>query len=145
MGFLDSLESNLSKLESRDEARVVDNRDRKRWDADRSKAQASATHAEQLKKGPYTAELLRQVTRIGHAMRTKVHLAWISSTLRLEARQNRLELRPTPDGVVAVFIENGTEVRTQPVDLGGKPEELASQWLTALPPVPQAPPAPEFE
>jgi hypothetical protein len=145
MGFLDSLESNLSKLESREEAGVVDNRDRKRWDAERSKAQASATQAEQLKKGPYTAELLRQVTRIGHAMRTKVHLAWIGSTLRLEARQNRLELRPTPDGVVAVFIENGSEVRTEPVDFGGKPEDLASQWLTGLAPVPQTPPAPEIE
>lgn len=145
MGFLDSLESNLSKLESREEAGVTDNRDRKRRDAERLRAQASATHAEHLKKGAYTAELLRQVTRIGHAMRTKVHLAWIGSTLRLEARQNRLELRPTPDGVVAVFLEGSREVRTKAVDLAGKPEELATEWLTSLPPVPEAPQPAEFE
>jgi hypothetical protein len=80
--------------------------------------------------------LLKQATRIGYATRTKVHLAWIGTTLRLEARGSKLELRPTPQGVVAVFIENNAEVRSVAVDLGGNPESLAREWLASLPPIP---------
>jgi hypothetical protein len=82
-----------------------------------------------LKKGPFTAELLKQATRIGFELRTKVHLAWLGSTLRLEARERRLELRPTAEGVVAVYIEGAQEVRSEPVDLNGDPETLLRRWL----------------
>ena len=127
MSFLDNLENNLKNLESRDEAPQGANlRER---DARRRQALAAAPHAERLKASPYTAELLKQATRAGHQARTKVHLAWLGTTLRLEARERRLELRPTPDGIVAVFLEGGREVRTQPVDLDSNPEVLVREWL----------------
>ena len=77
------------------------------------------------------AELLRQAARIGHSMRTKVHIAWLGPALRLEARDRRLELRPTPEGVVAVETGNGGEIRSRPVDLQGNPEALLREWLGA--------------
>lgn len=80
-------------------------------------------------RSPYTAELLKQVTRLGYATRTKVQIAWLGANLRLEARGHRLELRPTPEGVVAVFLENNAEVWTAPVDLAGNPEDVAREWL----------------
>ena len=67
---------------------------------------------------------------MGFSLRTKVHIAWLGSTLRLEARDKRLELRPTPQGIVAGYIENGQEVRTEPCDLTGNPEELVRRWLS---------------
>jgi hypothetical protein len=136
MSFLDNLESNLKSLESREERGEQNLRDAKSRESHRARTQASAAHAEQLRKGPYAAELLKQATRLGYAMRTKVHLAWLGATLRLEARGSKLELRPTPNGVAAVFIENNAEVRTTPVDLAGNPEGLVREWLASLPPVP---------
>jgi len=128
MSFLDNLENNLKALESRDE-KGADRSDRQRRDAERAQAIAAAPWAEKLKQSPFTQELLGHVTRLGHQMRAKVYITWLGQTLRLEARGRKLELRPTPDSVVAAFIENNEEVRTQPVNLEGKPEELAQQWL----------------
>lgn len=145
MSFLDNLESNLKSMESREERGEQNSRDAKTRDSEKTRTQASAVYAEQLRKGPYAAELLRQATRLGHAMRTKVHLAWLGTTLRLEARGAKLELRPTPNGVVAVFIENNAEVRSTPVDLGGNPESLAREWVASLPPLPPAPVLEELE
>ena len=145
MSFLDNLESHLKGMESREERGDQNSRDAKSRDTERARAQASAGYAEQLRKGPYAAELLKQATRLGHAMRTKVHLAWLGTTLRLEARGSKLELRPTPQGIVSVFLENNTEVRRQPVDLAGNPESLAREWLASLPPVPAAPVEAELE
>ncbi|MGD0361244.1 MAG: hypothetical protein ABSC93_10270 [Bryobacteraceae bacterium] len=145
MSFLDNLESNLKSMESREERGDQNSRDAKTRDSERARTQASASYAEQLRKGPYAAELLRQATRLGHAMRTKVHLAWLGTTLRLEARGAKLELRATPSGVVAAFIEDHAEVRSMPVDLGGNPESLAREWVASLPPVPAAPTGEELD
>jgi hypothetical protein len=90
---------------------------------------AAAPWAERLKNGPYTAELLRQAARVGFSMRTKVFVTWIGTSLRLEARERRLELRPTAEGVVAAYIESGTERRVEPLDLAGDPEQLVRAWL----------------
>jgi hypothetical protein len=140
MSFLDSLEDNLKNMESREETGhgrgAAPNRHR---DSERVKSQASAANAERLRKGAYTAELLKQATRLSHAMRTKVHLAWLGTTLRLEARGRKLELRPMPTGVIAAFLENNVEVRTAPVDLTGNPESLIREWLATLPPREEAP------
>lgn len=144
MSFLDSLENNLKNLESRDEGGKQGNRDARQSDSERARTQASAAYAEQLKKGPYTAELLRQITRLSYGMRTKVHLAWLGNTLRLEARGRKLELRPTPGGVIAAYMENYDELRTAPVDLAGNPELLARDWLDSLPPR-EDPTPPDFE
>jgi hypothetical protein len=145
MSFLDNLESNLKSMESREERGGQKGRDAKSRDSERARTQASAVHAEQLRKGPYAGEMLKQATRLGHAIRTKVHLAWLGTTLRLEARACKLELRPTPEGVVAVFIENNAELRSVPVDLAGNPERLVREWLASLPPIPPAPVEEELE
>jgi hypothetical protein len=131
MSFLDNLENNLKSLESREDAEDSFDRDRRVREDQKATARAAAPFAEELKKGPYTAELLKQAVRIGHGMRTKVHIAWLGSTLRLEARERRLELRPTPKGVVAVYLENNQEKRARPVDLKSNPEPLVREWLEA--------------
>jgi hypothetical protein len=129
MSFLDNLENNLKSLESNEQASEDRARQQRARINERAQAQAIAPNAETLKKGPYTAELLRQATRVGHALRTKVQIAWIGSALRLEARERRLELRPTPEGIVAVYLENGEEQRSEPLDLNGSPEDLLRRWL----------------
>ena len=131
MSFLDNLENNLNALESQQEGGDDALRQQRARQSQRASAQAVAPYAEELKKGSYTAELLRQAARMGHERRVKVHIAWLGATLRLEARERRLELRPTPSGVLAVWIEDNRESRTQPVDLKGQPGELLREWLSA--------------
>ena len=130
MSFLDNLENNLKSLESQEEGKDDVERQRRERESRRASAQAAAPFAEELKKGPYTAELFKHAARVGHGMRLKVHIAWLGSTLRLEARERRLELRPTPDGIIAAYLENNQETRTQPLDLKGNPEELVREWLS---------------
>ncbi|HXK05910.1 MAG TPA: hypothetical protein VMS37_26150 [Verrucomicrobiae bacterium] len=129
MSFLDNLENNLKSLESAGQGREDAAREQKTRTSARAEAQAAAPHAEVLKKGPFTAELMKQASRIGFASRTKVHMAWLGSTLRLEARERRLELRPTAAGVVAVYFENGKETASEPLDLAGSAEALVRKWL----------------
>lgn len=129
MSFLDNLESNLKALESRDEAAAPSEAEKRRRDNDAALARAAAPFADRLKRAPFTSELLKHATRLGFAARTKVHIAWLGTTLRLEARERRLELRPTPEGVLAVFLEDGQERRTRPLDLDSNAEELAREWL----------------
>jgi hypothetical protein len=129
MSFLDNLENNLKSLESGEEAKDAAERERKARDNSRTANLAAAPHAEALRKGPFTAELLKQATRVGFEKRTKVHVAWLGPNLRLEARDKRLELRPTPDGVAAAYIEDGKEVRTEDVNLSGDAEKFLRDWL----------------
>jgi hypothetical protein len=129
MSFLDSLENNLKALESRDEGTHNSKDERQRRETERLTATAAAPYAEQLQAGAFVKELLTHATAIGHTMRTKVHMAWLGTTLRLEAREKKLELRPTGDGVVAAFFENNVEVRREKIDLSGDPEKLAQSWL----------------
>ncbi len=131
MGFLDNLENNLKSLESREEGTGDAERQRRTREHERANALAAAPWAEQLKNGRYTADLLRAAARVGHEMRVKVHIAWLGAILRLEARGRRLELRPTPEGVVAVHIAGGREDAGEPVDLNGSPEKLLRRWLDA--------------
>jgi hypothetical protein len=127
MGFLDNLENSLKNLESRDE--TDGQRDRERREEESNAARAAAPYADLLRNSPFTAGLLEHATRLGFAKRMKVHIVWLGTTLRLEARDKKLDLRPAPEGIVAVFIENGREVRNQSVDLDAKPETLAREWL----------------
>jgi hypothetical protein len=131
MSFLDNLENNLKSLESAEQHR--DERERRQRDrsAERAEALAAAPWAEELKKGPFTTELLKQATRIGFSFRMKVNIVWMGTTLRLEARERRLELRPTASGVVAAYSEGGQEQRSEPVDLKGDPAALVRGWLAA--------------
>jgi hypothetical protein len=130
MGFLDNLENSLKSLENSDEREGQGEQNRHR-EATRRAALAAAPYAELLKSGPFVPQLLEQAAVAGHAARTKVHIAWLGTTLRLEARARKLELRPTAEGVVAAFLEDGVEARTAPVDLAGSPEDLIRELLRA--------------
>jgi len=132
MSFLDNLENNLKSLESHEEGKGDAGRQRRARDNQRAVAMAAADYAEALKKGPFTEQLLVQASRLGHAMRTKVYCSWLGTTLRLEARGRRLELRPTAAGVVAAYLENGREIRTDPVSLNSNPEPFLRAWLAAI-------------
>src|SRR5580704_14057618 len=129
MSFLDSLEDNLKALESRDEGGIDQNGRRER---DRQLALAVAPWAERLKREPFAQALMRQATLAGRPSRIKVNLMWIDTTLRLEARGHRLELRPGRDGVVAVFVRGQEELRQEPVDLAGDPQNLVAQWMASF-------------
>ena len=129
MSFLDNLENNLKSLESSEQGKDDAERAHRARESERAQAQAVAPYAEQLKKSPFTAELLNQAARVGFSMRTKVHVAWLGSMLCLEAREKRLELRPTPQGIVAGYFEDGRETRTEACDLTGSAEDLVRRWL----------------
>jgi hypothetical protein len=129
MSFLDNLENNLKALESREEGSGAAEEQRQR-ERERAAAQAAAPYAEELKKGPFTAELLKQAARVGFEKRTKVHVAWLGTTLRLEARERRLELRPAGNGVQAVYLEDGRETSSEPLALNGNAEDLVRRWLS---------------
>ncbi len=129
MSYEDNLENSLKNLESSEEGRATLESEQRLRQRDRAAAQASAPSAEELKKGPFTTALLRDAARVGHSLRTKIHIVWLGSTLRLEAREKRLELRPTAEGIVAARIENGRETTVEPLDLKGDPEQLIRSWL----------------
>ena len=129
MSFLDNLENNLKSLESREEGNDAAEQQRRTRERDRAERQAAAPHAEELKKSAFTAELLKQAARVGFEKRTKIHVAWLGSTLRLEARERRVELRPTAAGVRAVYIEDGQELRAESANLDGNAEEFIRAWL----------------
>lgn len=128
MSFLDNLESTLKNLERAGDK--PSRNDRLRDQRERSEAQASAPFAEELKKGPFANEFLTHAVRIGHATRTKINPLWLGNVLRVEARDRRLELRPTAEGILAVFLEDGSERSSEVLDLKKtKPEKLAERWL----------------
>jgi hypothetical protein len=132
MSFLDNLENNLKSLESQEDGKESADRARRTRESAKASAQAAAPWAEELKKGPFAAELLKQSARVGFSMRIKVHVAWLGTTLRLEARDRRLELRPTAKGVVAAYLENGAETRIEPLDLKSDAGEFVRRWLEAI-------------
>jgi len=132
MSFLDNLENNLKAMESREEkdpAAVA--RELAAREASRSAALQIAPHAEALRKGPFKDGLLTACREIGHRKRILVRPIWVDSTLRLEAGARRLELRPSPTGVTAVFFLEGAEQESMPIDLSSDPVKLAQKWLAA--------------
>src|SRR5580698_5987693 len=132
MGFLDNLENNLKALESREEKDPEQvKRDRERREADRNAALLRAPHVDALKNSAFTSDLLTQCRTIGHGQRVLVQFTWIGESLRLDAKAKRMELIPTAEGIMAVFLVNGEEtgrslVDPQTDDAGG----LARRWLT---------------
>ena len=130
MSFLDNLENNLKSLESREEGNDSAEQQRRARERERAAAQAATPYADELKKGPFTVELMKQATRVGFEKRTKVHIAWIGQALRLEARERRLELRPGANGIQAVYLEDGRETHSEALDLKGSAEDLVPRWLS---------------
>ena len=131
MSFLDNLENNLKALESRDEKDPEKlRRDQERREAERAEARLRAPFAEALKNSPFTSELLTQCRTIGHGQRVLVKFTWIGETLRLDAKEKRLELVPTAEGIVAVFSSDGKEVGRSEIDVAkDSPEAFARRWL----------------
>jgi hypothetical protein len=130
MSFLDNLENNLKALESREERDPATlAREAAAREAARSAALEIAPHAEALRNGPFKDGLLSACREIGHRRRILVRPVWIDSTLRLEAGAKRLELRPTPSGVVAVFLEGEKERESTLIDLSSDPVKLAEKWI----------------
>ena len=132
MSFLDNLENNLKALESREEKDPEKlQRDRARKEAERNAALLRAPHAEALKNSAFTSELLTQCRTIGHTQRVLVRFTWIGETLRLEAKEKRMELVPTPEGIEAVLSSDGRETAREMVDpKKNDPATLARRWLT---------------
>jgi hypothetical protein len=128
MSFIDNLESSLKNLESQEER---DPRERLFRQEQRARALTVGPWAEQLKTSAYTQKLFDQAAVAGHRIRTKIYMAWFDDVLRLEAKQRRLELRPTADGIVSAIIELDGATTIQAVDLAGDPGELLRQWLDA--------------
>lgn len=126
MSFLDNLENNLKALESREER---DGSAAAQREADHARAVAAAPWAERLRESAWTKQIYEAATRAGHERRTKVYIAWLGTTLRLESRGRRLDLRPEADGIRAVYLQGNTEMRSAPVTLEGDPELLVRDWL----------------
>jgi hypothetical protein len=130
MGFLDNLESSLKSLESQGER---DGSEHLRREEEQTRRSAEAPWAEQLRQSAFTRKLFDDAAAAGHRLRTKIYVAWLDTTLRLEAKGRRLELRPTPKGIVAVFIPDpseGTAIETErPVALDTDPADLLREWL----------------
>jgi hypothetical protein len=147
MSFSDNLENDLKNLESSQDERdpISIARAHQRKLSQRSSVLAAAPHAEKLRTGKFTSGLLTHATRIGHGLRTKVNIMWMGTTLRLQAREHKLELQPTPDGVIAHFLVDDKEVKKEKVDLSGNPEKLAKEWLDSVGPRPTPEPIPDFE
>jgi hypothetical protein len=131
MSYLDNLESSLKNLETNQERGDDLKRDVKHRASEKARALAAAPHADALKNGTFTHEFLAHATRIGFTQRTKVQPTWLGSVLRLQAKERRLEFRPTPEGVMAVYFEDNEEKASEIVDLQGSAEELAKRWLAA--------------
>jgi hypothetical protein len=132
MSFLDNLENNLKALENQEEKNPEKlKRDQERREAERNSALLRAPHAEALKNSAFTSHLLTMCRTIGREHRVLVRFTWIGENLRLDAAAKRMELTPTPEGIVAVFSLNGAEVsRETVVAQTADAAALARRWLT---------------
>jgi hypothetical protein len=127
MSFLDNLENSLKALESREEK---DPQAEKRRAEDRAAALAAQPFAEALKSSPFTEKLFLAARTIGHQQRTLVRFTWLDTTLRLEAKDKKLDLKPTAEGIVAIASEGAAASEPIPVSLDrDDPESLAANWL----------------
>ena len=126
MDFLDNLENSLKNLEQREER---DGSAALRQNEARKQAQEAAPWAEKLRKSQYTTGLMEQAAAAGHRIRAKIYMAWLDTVLRLEVKGRWCELRPTPNGIVAEFVNPDGTQTSSPVDLSGQPGELLARWL----------------
>ena len=130
MSFLDNLENNLKALENREERDPEQvKRQREQREAEKSRALQIAPQIEELKSGAFTQQLLNECAVLGHKARTKVHITWLAEVLRLQAKENRLELVPTPEGIEARVFHGDQQVSSELVDLASPPSELAAKLL----------------
>lgn len=126
MSFLDNLENSLKNLESREER---DPNAAHRRNEELARTMAIAPWAARLKDSEFTNVLLEKAAQTGHRLRTKVYVAWLDTTLRLEAKGRKLDLEPTAEGIRANFVELNGEVSHKSVDLNDDPGELLRDWI----------------
>jgi hypothetical protein len=129
MSFLDNLENNLKALEANEQGGLDESNQR---EAAKKRALAEKPWADRLKSDPWTARLMQCATRAGFERRTKVNLIWVGTTLRLEARGQRLELRPKVNGIAAVFVQGAEPVNEEAVNLSGDPAKLIANWMALV-------------
>jgi hypothetical protein len=67
----------------------------------------------------------------GHRRRAKIYMAWLGNTLRFELKDKKLELRPTPEGIEAAFIERSELTKSSQIDFEDDPGKLLTDWLSA--------------
>jgi len=131
MSFLDNLENNLKALENQEEKDPEKvKRDHERQEAERQAALLRAPYVDALKSSAFTSALLTECRTIGHGQRVLVQFVWIGESLRLNAKNKRLELTPSTEGIVAVMSLDGMETARATVD----PQKddaagLARLWL----------------
>jgi hypothetical protein len=131
MSYLDNLENNLKALENQEQKDPeAQERNQERREAERNAALLRAPHVDALKNSPFTSEFLTQCRVIGHGQRVLVQFTWIGESLRLDAKTKRLELKPTAEGVAAVFSLDGVETGREMLDLRVENAALlARRWL----------------
>ncbi len=131
MGFLDNLENQLKALERQEERDPEQQKqDRARRDAERNAAILRAPHVEAVRNSAFTSELLGQCRLVGREHKVLVQFAWIEDALRLDAKEKRMELVPTAEGIVAVFYQDGVEISREKVDPEkDNAEKLVRSWL----------------
>ncbi len=94
MDFLDNLENSLKNLEQQEErdsnavARQMD---------ERRRAAEIAPWADALKKSSYVQNLFEKAAIAGHRLRSKIYIAWLENTLRLESKGRWCEIQPNPE------------------------------------------------
>jgi len=128
MGFLDNLEDTLKNAERGNEREDEKSASVSRA-AEMEAIRAAAPNADALKKGQWTQDLLTQCVTLGHSQKTRVGMAWIGATLRLDAREKRMDLQPTASGITAIYSVDGVETGREGVDLKADPAALAKKWL----------------
>jgi hypothetical protein len=117
VSYLDNLENNLKALENQEEKDPEKvQRDRERREAERNAALLRAPFVEALKSSAFTSELLTQCRTIGHGQRVLVQFVWVGETLRLNAKNKRMDLMPSAEGIVAVMSLDGMETDRATVD-----------------------------
>lgn len=130
MSYLDSLENNLNALERIEEKDPEQlRRDAAARESERSLALRIAPHAEALRNGEFTSQFLTACRTVGHGLRMLVRFTWLENTLRLEAKDKKLELQPVPEGIQAVFYAGGEQTGVEMLDLQADPVAFARRWL----------------
>jgi hypothetical protein len=126
MDFLDNLENSLKNFEQQQER---DSDSAVRQLEARRLAAEIAPWADALKTSSYVQTLFEKTAIAGHRLRTKIYIAWLDKVLRLEAKGQWCEIRPTRSGIEYEFISPGKGKITQPLDLSSDPDTLLTHWL----------------
>jgi hypothetical protein len=101
---------------------------------ERARTMAIAPWAAQLKDSEFTKVLLEKCAQTGHRLRTKIYVAWLDTTLRLEAKGRKLDLEPTAEGIRANFVRAERRSITQKRGFEWRPRRVTARlaWLNCL-------------